>query len=163
MLWLNAPCKKKVRIRIPTPTCRMRQFYCRANGNSRECHGFIVIEVPFHSRFSICYKKTICVDGSTDIDFDIDHPPPQKKTNIKTKEKKAPNLTVRVLPMDLSTQWAVPTISTKRLKPQKLLILLLSQTLDTTRRCLENLCSVLKDFRTRCHTVYIIVLPISES
>lgn len=59
---------------------RKRQFYCRAIGNSCEYHGFMVIEVPFHSRCSICYKKTICIDGSTDKDFDIDKKNPKTTT-----------------------------------------------------------------------------------
>lgn len=70
----------------------------------------------------------------------------QQQKNLKKQIKKKPtqttNLTVRVLPMDLSAPWPVRTISIKKLKPKRILILLFMQSVDTARGCMDNLCSV---------------------
>lgn len=44
--------------------------------------------------------------------------------------------------MDLSAPWPVRTISIKKLKPKRILILLFMQSVDTARGCMDNLCSV---------------------
>ena len=71
----------------PKSLNRKRQFYCQAIGNSCECHGFIVIEVPFHSRCSICYEKCICVAVQPTKILILTKNTP-KNNNIKTKQTK---------------------------------------------------------------------------
>lgn len=44
--------------------------------------------------------------------------------------------------MDLSAPWDVRTLSIKKLKPKRILILLFMQSMDTANGCMDNLCPV---------------------